>query len=72
MKTGDQIHAPAVLLLGKKTPHNDYVWGLIRFWLFLLPIFLFAAQPKVFLLDGLKKLQQRSHKCVDLRGEYVE
>jgi hypothetical protein len=35
-------------------------------------IFLFAAQPKEFFLDGLKKLEQRSHKCVELRGEYVE
>jgi hypothetical protein len=23
-------------------------------------------------LDGLKKLEQRSHKCVELRREYVE
>jgi hypothetical protein len=23
-------------------------------------------------LDGLKKLEQRSHKCVEPRGEYVE
>jgi hypothetical protein len=36
------------------------------------PIFLSAAQPKEFFLDGLKKLEQRSHKCVELRGEYVE
>jgi hypothetical protein len=36
------------------------------------PIFLFAAQPKEFFLDGLKKLEQRSHKRVELRGEYVE
>jgi hypothetical protein len=36
------------------------------------PIFLFAAQQKEFFLDGLKKLEQRSHKCVELRGEYVE
>jgi hypothetical protein len=35
-------------------------------------IFLFAAQPKEFFLEGLKKLEQRSHKCVELRGEYVE
>jgi hypothetical protein len=35
------------------------------------PIFLFAAQPKEFFLDELKKLEQRSHKCVELRGEYV-
>jgi hypothetical protein len=34
------------------------------------PIFLFAAQPKEFFLDGLK-LEQRSHKCVELRGEYL-
>jgi hypothetical protein len=30
--------------------------------------FLFAAQPKEFFLDGLKKLEQRSHKCVELRS----
>jgi hypothetical protein len=35
-------------------------------------LFLFAAQRKEFFLDGLKKLEQRSHKCVELRGEYVE
>jgi hypothetical protein len=49
-----------------------YVRVLISLWLFLFPIFLFAAQPKEFFLDGLKKLEQRSHKCVELRGEYVE
>jgi hypothetical protein len=32
------------------------------------PIFLFAAQPKEFFLDGLKKLEQRSPKCMELRG----
>jgi hypothetical protein len=36
------------------------------------PIFLLAAQQKEFFSDGLKKLEQRSHKCVELRGEYVE
>jgi hypothetical protein len=41
-------------------------------WLFLFPVFLFAAQPKEFFLDGLKKLEQPSHKCVELRREYVE
>jgi hypothetical protein len=45
---------------------------LISLWLFLFPILLFAAQPKEFFLDSLKKLEQRSHKCVELRGEYVE
>jgi hypothetical protein len=45
---------------------------LINLWLFLFLIFLFAAQPKGFFMDGLKKLEQRSHKCVELRGEYVQ
>jgi hypothetical protein len=31
-------------------------------------IFLFATQPKKYFLDGLKMLEQRSHKCVELRG----
>jgi hypothetical protein len=45
-----------------------YVGVLITLWIFLFPIFLFAAQPKEFFLDGLKKLEQRSHKCVELKG----
>jgi hypothetical protein len=53
-------------------PACIYVGVLISLWLFLFPIFLFAPQPKEFFLDGLKKLEQRSHKCVELRGEYVE
>jgi hypothetical protein len=40
-----------------------YVGVLISLWLFL-----FAAQAKEFFLDGLKKLEQRSHKCVELGG----
>jgi hypothetical protein len=31
----------------------------------------FAAQPKEFFLDGLQKLEQRSHKYVQLMGEHV-
>jgi hypothetical protein len=46
----------------------SYVGVLISLWLFLIPLFLFEAQPKKFFLDGLKKLEQRSHKCVELRG----
>jgi hypothetical protein len=38
----------------------------------IFPIFLLATQPKEFFLDGLKNLEQRSHKWVELRGEYVE
>jgi hypothetical protein len=32
------------------------------------PIVIFAAQPKELFLDRLKKLEQRRHKCVELRG----
>jgi histone-lysine N-methyltransferase SETMAR len=28
----------------------------------------FAVQPKEFFLDALKKIEQRSHKCVEFRG----
>jgi hypothetical protein len=42
---------------------EEYTGVLISLWLFLFPIFLFAAQPKEFFLDMLKKLLQRSHKC---------
>jgi hypothetical protein len=55
--------------------------GFLRFYTFPIPqirrgltslwLFLFAAQPTEFFLDGLKKLEQRSHKCAELRGEYV-
>jgi hypothetical protein len=41
--------------------------------LLAFPLFLFTAQPKEFFWeDGLMKLEQRSHKCVELTVEYVE
>jgi hypothetical protein len=49
-----------------------YVGVLINLWFFSFPIFLFAAQPNGIFLDRLKKLAERSHKCVELRAEYVE
>jgi hypothetical protein len=37
------------------------------------PISLLEAQPKEFFMNGLKKLEQRSHKCVvELREDYGE
>jgi len=30
------------------------------------------GQPSDFFLSGLQKLEQRSKKCIELRGEYVE
>jgi hypothetical protein len=40
-------------------------------WLFLFPIFLSETKPKEIILVGLKKLEQRNHKDVELRREYV-
>jgi hypothetical protein len=38
------------------------------------PIYYFpvSSTTKKFFLSGLKKLEQRSHKCVELKGEYVD
>jgi hypothetical protein len=49
-----------------------YVEVLISLWLFLFTNLLFATQTIEFFLDGLKKLEQRNHNFVELRGEYVE
>jgi hypothetical protein len=43
--------------------HSVNVAVLIRIWLFL-----FSTQPKHFILDALKKLEQRRHQCVELGG----
>jgi hypothetical protein len=51
---------------------KQIVGVLINLWLFLFNIFLFAALPKEMFLDWLKKSEQRSHKYVELSGEYVE
>jgi hypothetical protein len=43
--------------------------GADKSWAFLISFFfLFAAQPKEFFFDWLKKLEQLSHKCVELGG----
>jgi hypothetical protein len=55
----------------KQCSLHVYVGVLISLWSSLFPIFIFATPPKEFFLDGLKKLQERRHKCVELRGEYV-
>jgi hypothetical protein len=41
----------------------------LAFLIFYSHIF---STTKGFFLNGLKKLEQRSHKCMELRGEYVE
>jgi hypothetical protein len=53
----------------KQSLRNDIRRGADKSLAFL--ILLFAAQRKEFFLDGLNKLEQRSHKCVELRGKYV-
>jgi hypothetical protein len=32
----------------------------------------FVAQPSAFYVDGLKKLEEWSKKCVELREKYIE
>jgi hypothetical protein len=39
------------------TVNSDYVGVLISLWLFLFPIFLFAAQPKEFFLGWVKEVR---------------
>jgi hypothetical protein len=55
-----------------KTQLDRCVGVVISFWLFLFSIYLFVAEPKEFFLVGLKKLDQRSRKCVEFREEYIE
>jgi hypothetical protein len=65
----NSVFKPTPFFVEDEVPHiYMYIGLLISLWLFLFHIFLFAAQPKEFFLDGLKKLEQRSHKCVELRG----
>jgi hypothetical protein len=35
------------------------------------PVFIFAAQTKEIFFNGLKNLEQRGHKCMELREIYV-
>jgi hypothetical protein len=46
--------------------------GADKFLAFLISYFPIYSQPEEFFLDGLKKLEQRSYKCVELKGEYVD
>jgi hypothetical protein len=38
---------------------------------FAISYFPICSTTKEFFLAGLNKLEQRSHKCVELRGVYV-
>jgi hypothetical protein len=61
---GIRTPMPFVQTAGQIVFWLSYVGVLVSLGRFLFPIFLFAAQPKAFFLDGLKKLEQRSPKCV--------
>jgi hypothetical protein len=52
----------------KRSVFWDIHKGPVSLCLFLFPTFLFAAQPKEFFFDALKKLEQRSHKYMALKG----
>jgi hypothetical protein len=62
---GGHFPSPKEDRITTQQPSKSYVGVLISLWLFL-----FAAQPKEFFLDELKKLVQRSHKSVELRGTH--
>jgi hypothetical protein len=49
-----------------------YVGVLISLWFFPVSPTGGLQHNNFFFLNVLKKLEQRSHKCVELRGEYVE
>jgi hypothetical protein len=51
-------------LKGKKFLNIEEATLVVDWWV--------AGQPKEYFLEGLKKLEQRSRKCVKLQGEYVE
>jgi hypothetical protein len=68
VETAARNAIPTMSSLNLSKMWNRYVGVLISFWLFLFLIFLLAAKPKEFSLDGLKKLEQQSHKCVELKG----
>jgi hypothetical protein len=80
-RTSEEISQPkqaaklGFIVIAVRSSYFSYVRVLVRRGAeksLAFPIFLFPAQRKEFFLDGLKKLEQRSHKCVELRGEYVE
>jgi hypothetical protein len=54
------------------TQPTHLIWSLCITASFLPADGWFAAQPKELSLDGLKKLEQWSRKCTDLRGDYAE
>jgi hypothetical protein len=39
---------------------------------FSISYFPICSTPKIIFLGWVKKLEQRSHKCVELRRKYVE
>jgi hypothetical protein len=56
---------------GANEKHIHICRGADKFLAFLISCFPICNTTQKFVLDGLKKLEQRSHKCVQLRGEYV-
>jgi hypothetical protein len=45
--------------------------GADKYLAFPVPYFRNWRTAKEFFLNGLKKLEKRNHKCVELKGEYV-
>jgi hypothetical protein len=59
-------------VLEAQTVHCGIRNGADKSLAFLVSCFRIYSTTKEFFLDGLKKLEQRSHKCMEVRREYVE
>jgi hypothetical protein len=62
----------SVGISGTSTSTGKIRRGVGKSLAFPISYFPICSTTKEFFLDGLQKLEQRSHKCVELRGEYVE
>jgi hypothetical protein len=63
-------HMPGQFVIAlTRTENTNYLGVLISLWLFL---FSYLQHTKRIFLRWVQKLEQRIHKCVELRVEYLE
>jgi hypothetical protein len=48
---------------GKRFRNNNEVIAAVQSWI--------HEQPKTFFETGIKKLPERSHKCIAVNGDYI-
>jgi hypothetical protein len=51
-------------LEGKRFRNNDEVIAAVQYWI--------HEQPKTFFETGIKKLPEYWHKCMSVKGDYIE